>query len=65
MEEGCHRALAILGEECRSERFSGAQGNDDREVDRVEWFPIDKAITSASYPQEKTVLRKAKELMAV
>jgi len=36
----------------------------DREVDRVEWFPIDKAISSASYPQEKTILRKAKELIS-
>ena len=36
----------------------------DREVDRVEWFPIDKAIASASYPQEKTILRKAKELIS-
>src|SRR5262249_22442267 len=35
----------------------------DREVDRVEWFPIDLAITSASYPQEKTIIRKAKELI--
>jgi 8-oxo-dGTP pyrophosphatase MutT (NUDIX family) len=35
----------------------------DREVDRVEWFPIDKAITSASYPQEKTIIRKAKEII--
>ena len=35
----------------------------DAEVDRVEWFPIDEAISSASYPQEKTVLRKAKELI--
>ena len=36
----------------------------DREVDRVEWFPIEQAIASASYPQEKTILRKAKELIA-
>jgi 8-oxo-dGTP diphosphatase len=35
----------------------------DKEVDRVEWFPIDQAIKSASYPQEKAVLRKAKELI--
>src|SRR6185436_17149390 len=35
----------------------------DREVDRVEWFPIDKAISSASYPQEKTIIKKAKELI--
>ena len=37
----------------------------DREVDRVEWFPIDQAISSASYPQERTVLRKAKDLIAM
>jgi 8-oxo-dGTP diphosphatase len=36
----------------------------DREVDRVEWFPIDQAISNASYPQEKGVLRKAKEIIA-
>ncbi len=41
----------------------GDPSQHDREVDRVEWFPIDKAITSASYPQEKSVLRKAKELI--
>ena len=35
----------------------------DREVDRVEWFPIDKAISHASYPQEKTIIRKAKDLL--
>src|SRR5436189_6384026 len=35
----------------------------DREVDRVEWFPIDRAIANASYPQEKTIIRKAKELI--
>jgi 8-oxo-dGTP pyrophosphatase MutT (NUDIX family) len=43
---------------------SGDPSQHDREVDRVEWFPIDKAISSASYPQEKTVLRKARELIA-
>lgn len=35
----------------------------DREVDRVEWFPIDNAIVSASYPQERTIIRKAKQLI--
>jgi 8-oxo-dGTP pyrophosphatase MutT (NUDIX family) len=43
---------------------SGDPSQHDREVDRVEWFPIDKAISSASYAQEKAVLRKAKELIA-
>jgi 8-oxo-dGTP diphosphatase len=43
---------------------SGDPSQHDREVDRVEWFPIDQAISSASYPQEKTVLRKAKALIA-
>src|SRR5215510_631657 len=41
----------------------GDPSQHDREVDRVEWFPIEKAISSASYPQEKTVIRKAEELI--
>ena len=45
-------------------KFSeGDPSRHDREVDRVEWLPIDKAIASASYPQEKTIIRKAKELI--
>jgi len=42
----------------------GDPSQHDKEVDRVEWFPIDKAISSASYPQEKTIIRKAKELIS-
>lgn len=42
----------------------GDPSRHDGEVDRVEWFPIDKAISNASYPQEKTVLRKARELIS-
>ena len=41
----------------------GDPSQHDREVDRVEWFPIDQAISHASYPQEKSVLRKAKEII--
>ena len=41
----------------------GDPSQHDREVDRVEWFPIDDAISTASYPQEKTIIRKAKELI--
>jgi 8-oxo-dGTP pyrophosphatase MutT (NUDIX family) len=41
----------------------GDPSQHDQEVDRVEWFPIDTAITSASYPQEQAILRKAKELI--
>ena len=45
-------------------RFTeGDPSRHDREVDRVEWFPIDNAIARASYPQEKTIIRKAKELI--
>jgi len=45
-------------------KFSGGDpSRHDREVDRVEWFPIEGAIKSASYPQEKTIIRKAKELI--
>lgn len=42
----------------------GDPSQHDREVDRVEWFPIDTAISSATYPQEKRIIRKAKELIA-
>jgi len=41
----------------------GDPSQHDQEVDRVEWFAIDRAIESASYPQEKTIIRKAKELI--
>jgi 8-oxo-dGTP pyrophosphatase MutT (NUDIX family) len=45
-------------------KFTGGDPSlHDQEVDRVEWFPIDMAITSASYPQEQAILRKAKELI--
>ena len=45
-------------------RYTGGDPSQhDSEVDHVEWFPIDKAIVSASYPQEKTVIRKAKALI--
>src|SRR2546427_9265543 len=42
----------------------GDPSEHDREVDRVEWFPIEKAIENATYPQEKTILRKAGNLIA-
>ena len=42
----------------------GDPSQHDREVDRVEWFPIETAISSATYPQEKKILKKAKELIA-
>jgi 8-oxo-dGTP diphosphatase len=45
-------------------RFTGGDPSQhDKEVDRVEWFPIDQAIRSASYPQEKSILKKAKALI--
>src|SRR5437660_4113892 len=42
----------------------GDTSKHDQEVDRVEWFPIDKAISNATYAQEKRILRKAKDLIA-
>ena len=42
----------------------GDPSQHDLEVDRAEWFPIDKAISNATYPQEKAILRKAKALIA-
>ena len=45
-------------------KFAGGDtSKHDSEVDRVEWFQVDKAISTASYAQEKSVLRKAKELI--
>jgi 8-oxo-dGTP pyrophosphatase MutT (NUDIX family) len=35
----------------------------DKEVDRVEWFPLDYAVAHATYPQEREILRKAKALI--
>ncbi len=46
------------------EYTEGDPSHHDREVDRVEWFAIEKAISNATYPQEKTILRKAKQLIA-
>src|SRR5437764_10668635 len=40
----------------------GDPSQHDREVDRVEWFPIGKAISTATYPLEKGILNKAKQL---
>jgi 8-oxo-dGTP pyrophosphatase MutT (NUDIX family) len=46
-------------------RFTdGNVANHDREVDRVEWFPIDDAIRHASYKQEKDILKKAKRIIS-
>ena len=46
-------------------QFTGGNPEDhDREVERVEWFPIDEAIRQASYKQEKDVLKKAKHLIS-
>ena len=41
----------------------GDPSQHDAEVDNVEWFPIDDAIVTASYPQEKAIIRKAKGLI--
>jgi len=42
----------------------GDPSQHDAEVDRVEWFPMEKAIATATYPQEKAILRKARELIS-
>ena len=41
----------------------GDPSNHDREVDRVEWFPLDDAMHQATYAQEREILRKAKALI--
>jgi 8-oxo-dGTP pyrophosphatase MutT (NUDIX family) len=42
---------------------SGDPSQHDKEVDRVEWFPLDYAVEHATYAQERGVLRKAKTLI--
>jgi 8-oxo-dGTP pyrophosphatase MutT (NUDIX family) len=42
---------------------SGDPTKHDREVERVQWFPIEEAIRHASYKQEKDILRKAQKLI--
>jgi 8-oxo-dGTP pyrophosphatase MutT (NUDIX family) len=44
--------------------LDGDPSQHDREVDRVEWFSIEDAIKSATYPQEKAILTKARELIS-
>jgi len=41
----------------------GDPSKHDREVDRVEWFPLEYAIANATYAQEREVLRKARTLI--
>ena len=43
--------------------IEGDPSQHDDEVDQVAWFSIDSAISTASYPQEKTIIRKAKEII--
>jgi 8-oxo-dGTP pyrophosphatase MutT (NUDIX family) len=42
---------------------SGDPEKHDREVEKVQWFPIEDAIRHASYKQEKDILRKARTLI--
>jgi 8-oxo-dGTP pyrophosphatase MutT (NUDIX family) len=45
-------------------RFTGGDlSQQDKEVDRVEWFPLDYAVEHATYAQEREILRKAKALI--
>ena len=41
----------------------GDSSQHDREVDRVEWFPVDYAVAHATYAQEREILRKAQALI--
>jgi 8-oxo-dGTP pyrophosphatase MutT (NUDIX family) len=41
----------------------GDPSKHDSEVERVEWFPLEMAITNATYPQEREILRKAQTLL--
>jgi 8-oxo-dGTP pyrophosphatase MutT (NUDIX family) len=41
----------------------GDSDNHDAEVDEVEWFPIEDAIRNASYPTERDILKKARDMI--
>jgi 8-oxo-dGTP pyrophosphatase MutT (NUDIX family) len=41
----------------------GDPSKHDREVDRVEWFPLEDAMKQATYAQEREILRKAQTLI--
>jgi hypothetical protein len=44
--------------------IDGDPSKHDGEVDRVEWFSIEDAIKNASYPQERAILSKARDLIS-
>jgi 8-oxo-dGTP pyrophosphatase MutT (NUDIX family) len=45
-------------------RFTGGDpAQHDREVDRVEWFPLEEAIRHSSYAQEREILEKARRMI--
>ncbi|MBI5048776.1 MAG: hypothetical protein HZB54_07510 [Deltaproteobacteria bacterium] len=39
--------------------------NYDSEVNDCQWFPIDDAIKTVEYKDEKEILKKAKKMIAV
>jgi hypothetical protein len=41
----------------------GELGPLDKEVDVAQWYPIDEAIRTLKYENEKEVLRKARRLL--
>jgi 8-oxo-dGTP pyrophosphatase MutT (NUDIX family) len=41
----------------------GDTSQHDREVERVEWFPIDEAIKLAGFSSDKAILKKARTLL--
>ncbi len=45
------------------EHTGGDVKNNCWEVDEVKWFPIDAAITKASYKSDKEIIKKAKDLL--
>ncbi|MEW6326548.1 MAG: NUDIX hydrolase [Thermodesulfobacteriota bacterium] len=41
----------------------GDTARHDHEVDEVRWFPIEEALKKATYPGERDIIRKARELL--
>ncbi len=45
------------------EHTGGDSADHDREVEEVAWFSLEEAIRKATYPTEKGILRKAREMI--
>jgi 8-oxo-dGTP pyrophosphatase MutT (NUDIX family) len=46
------------------EATGGDMSQHDHEMEEIRWFPLSEAVRKASYPSERTVLRRAADALA-